>query len=94
METYPIKTMLDYADQNQNGLIDRVDFRLMECGGIRPGRGRPRCYYQSGQDKLWDFYAKYILVADKDGDDKLSMEEIFDKTNTYLELIFKTLKRD
>lgn len=94
METFPMKYWLKEGDQNQNGFIDRVDFRLLGCGGLRrrPGGGRPRCSYSRGDpDDIWDRYAKYIMVADENGDDKLSLKEIFDKTNTYLEVVFNTV---
>jgi len=90
LDAYPLKFWLNEADKNQNGFIDRVDFRLLGCGGFRRGGGRPRCSYD-GHEDVWDKFAKYILVADENGDKKLSVDEIYTKANEYLELIFNTV---
>ena len=39
LESYPLKFYIRYVDQNENGFIDRTDFRLLQCGG-RPRLGK------------------------------------------------------
>ena len=77
MQTYPLKYWLKQADQNQNGFIDQIDFRLLSCGGIAPGGGLPRCSFGRKHEELWERYGRYILVADENGDQRLSLQEIF-----------------
>jgi len=96
VRAYPLKFWLKEADQNQNGFLDRTDFRLLGCGfksfgGGRPRfSGRPRCHSDRGDD-LWERYGKYVLVADRDGDGQLTVEEIEEKADYYLELLFNTI---
>ena len=80
-ENYPLKNWFNQLDANSNGQIDRPDFRLLGCG--RRGYG---CRHHDTD--LWTLFGKYVMAADRDRDQHVSLEELRDEVSEKLVVFF------